>query len=494
VSRRVGTGPPAVLAYAVCVGAVIGCVVLVLRFANVTKVGQIGLIIGVALFILLLSVVPKHWLPAIALAAFAIVPNTLVPNDGLLRAFPLVSAVLLIWVLRRIEAPARNHVGRLQVGRGWFDVARVLSLCFIIWAVVVSIGVQSVERESSFGWILSISVAAFAVMLVPSAPAEAATLKTAWLRIGGVLGLYAVVELALKSSPVYELLYRLMDVSPTFSGGGSSFRAQLGFGHPLWAGAFLVPAAVLGIVGWMQGAPRHNLIFGIGAAFGVVSTLSRGSILAVGGAVALGLLLTAVIDKTRSRRRLVGGVFGLAAALVAVSAFGPFVERLSGLGATLSAGTRTTAIEAAIQSSSDSGWLGTGAGTSGSTGRNYTSVVIENSLAQLLISVGIPGLVLFTLLVVVLILNALQSRDITSAMALLAYMIAISTFNSIEGVRSMHLILGLLFLLCISPTPPSPIAVRREPVFARIPLLEPVGRSPLLSGPFDKLRDRTTGR
>lgn len=56
----------------------------------------------------------------------------------------------------------------------------------------------------------------------------------------------------------------------------------------------------------------------------------------------------------------------------------------------------------------------------------------------------------------------------------------------------MHLVFGLLFLLYTSPTPPVPVPriVREEPVFARVPLLEPVGRSPRLDGPFDRLRDR----
>ena len=70
----------------------------------------------------------------------------------------------------------------------------------------------------------------------------------------------------------------------------------------------------------------------------------------------------------------------------------------------------------------------------------------------------------------------------------------LSPVNLIEAVRPVHLILALLFLQFISPTPPAPRAVPKELVFARITLFEPVGKSSLLERHFDELRDGFTSR
>ena len=52
----------------------------------------------------------------------------------------------------------------------------------------------------------------------------------------------------------------------------------------------------------------------------------------------------------------------------------------------------------------------------------------------------------------------------------------ISTFNAIEGVRSLHLLLGLLFLLCLSPTPPPPIERSTPQRPDRVPLIKGLAR------------------
>ena len=218
---------------------------------------------------------------------------------------------------------------------------------------------------------LSIALGAFSVMLVPVAHREARLLKSAWVAAGFVVGLYAVVEVTLQRSPLLAAVYEAIGFTPDrfFALGLPTFRADAGFGHPLWAGAYLTAAAVLGIVGWMQGGHRRDLVFGVGAAAGAVATLSRGAISAIAIGVAAGIILVALIGARRPWWRIVGiggwrGFRGGDCAVVRATH-----HRIESAGAESSSGIRVTSAEIALADGGSHRGLGTGAGTSGVTGQ-----------------------------------------------------------------------------------------------------------------------------
>jgi O-antigen ligase len=228
------------------------------------------------------------------------------------------------------------------------------------------------------------------------------------------------------------------------------YRAEVSFGHPLFAGAFLSIPAVLGLADWLDTGRRRSVVLGLISALGVVMTVSRGSILAVGVASVFAVLAAFLMNRTGGVPRAIGVVGIGLVAVAGLSGFSPLAERDSSVESELSAGVRQTAFDVALRAAHDSGWLGSGPWTSGIAGRLLQDVVIENSMLQLLISVGLPGLLLFLAVFGAAAVESLRRRDIGGAAIILAYLIAITSFNSIDAVRSMHAVLGLLLLLALN--------------------------------------------
>lgn len=472
--REVAVPIPVVVLLSMAV--LVGTIVAAGRIGAEGGVGPALLVGAVACAAVLLVVLPVHWLPAIAAVAFAALPNTMVPNDGVLRAAPAMALILATWAVRRLLLAPGDPAETDSKGSPLVVAASLFSAAFLAWALLTA--GQASSAESSYGWVLSVALGAFSVMVVPVAQREAHLLKSAWVATGFVVGLYALVEVTLQRSPVLAVVYDAIGSTPDrdFGTGTAIFRADAGFGHPLWAGAYLTAAAVLGIVGWIQGGRKRDLVFGIGAAAGAVATLSRGAVSSIAIGIAASIVLVALVGTRRRWWRIAGAVVGAGFAVSIVLSFDPLISRIESAGAESSSAVRITAAEISLESARSNQWLGTGAGTSGFTGQTYSDITIESSLAQLLISLGIPGLALFVMIVTALFLNALRARDVASGMALLAYAIMISTFNAIEGVRSLHLLLGLLFLLCISPTPPTPNDRRPALRVDRLPLLHGMAR------------------
>jgi hypothetical protein len=421
-------------------------------------------------------VVPVHTLPAIALVVFAIVPTRLIPNDGPFNAIPPIAALMAIWVLRRAilgqASPVAGGPPRETSSFGARYAVYATAILLLAWIVFGTL--RAGGGETSIGWSMSFAVSVLLPLLVFDARREVALLRTALLWCGGFLGAYAMVELALGFSPLYGALSALSGVTREF--GFSVYRAQASFPHPLFAGAFLTIPAALGIGDWLAEGRRRDLVLGVLAAGGIVATVSRSAILALAIAAVLGAILTPMLGGRGKGRRL--GIYALLGVVggIAVLNFGPLVERSDSIESQLSAGVRERAVDIAIRASEFSGWMGTGPGTSGITGRQYEDLIIENSLLQLLISVGIPGLLCFLAFIAALVLSAVSHRDIGAAMAICAYLAAISGFNSIDALRNMHVLIGLLALLALNaPT-------RDAPTRAAPPVFVPPAR---LTAPAD---------
>ncbi len=471
--RKALTGTPAII---IAIGLMAGAVLVPVAIRLFDDLGRpaIPLIAFLFVGVTALFLIPVTWLPAAAIVLFAVIPDQLTPGDGVFSALPMITAVVVIWVLRRVVLRQGHDASpsvRLTAPRAYAVLAAVF---FLIWTVFTT--VMSDTLAFSISWIISITLGAFLVMLVPNAHTEARLLREAWIITGFAVGIYAGIEIALGRSPLFDPIYSAF--GDPVNQHWSVYRAVASFGHPIAAGAYLAPAAVLGIVRWLETGRMRYLVFGGGAAIGVVATVTRGSIaaLAIGLlAAVLGILLFGV---QRSVWRL--GLFTVGGALAAfvVLRYSPLAERTASSESAGSTVAREIGFETALKASEFTGWLGSGAGTSGITGRLFNPIVIESSVLQLMISVGIPGLALFLLVVGALLVNSLRGRDVASAAAILTFIIAISNFNAIDAVRSLHLLIGLLFLLGLFPE--APPALTKSTTFLR-PAVGWRSASPLLA-------------
>ncbi|PPH98137.1 O-antigen ligase family protein [Rathayibacter rathayi] len=414
--------------------------------AQVIALGVAGI---VGAFVLLR--VPAHWLPAMALAFFAIVPTPLTPSSFTFR-MTLWAVFLIVWAVRRVlapqlwRAPIREWMRELVLSP-WRAVAILAFAAFLVWAAVATVRGSFVSAGVS--WMVSIAVCVGLPMLVFDAQREAVLLRKTWVWLSGLLALYAGLELVAQSSPVIGPIYAALGTEQDQH--WSLYRAEITFGHPLLAGTFLTVGAGLAFGAWLQGSRRSDLLLGILASAGVVATVSRGPMAAVAVAVVVGLVAVGFLNPNRSLLRpgsiLIAGLI----AGVGVLNFEPVTARNNNLDASISAGARDLAVTVAVKAAQLSNWLGSGAATSGISGRNFSDVVIENSFLQLLISVGVPGLLFFVILVIALFGSALSRRDVAPAAGLLGFLVCLAGYNAIDAVRPSHLLLGFLVIICLNP-------------------------------------------
>lgn len=439
VGTRVAAGALITLALSVMVVALLHAVETNSQTVLGAFAAMLTLIIAFAL--------PMHVLPATALIVYAAVPAKLLPDATVVSIMPIGTALLIVWAVRRwIEAAlSRDSSGESGTTRPSDLLAGVLAALFTLWAVLSAITHST--QLFGLGWLLSFAAALFIPLTVKSAGREARLMLNAWIIVGGIAGAYAVVELVIGDSPLFGPLYSL--VGAELSQHWSVYRAEVSFSHPLFAGTFLAAATTLGIVTWFDGGKKSSLLWGILAAAGVIATLSRGSLIATIVAIAGGVLLVSVMGGHRSIARYLFLFLIATVAITVVTNLDAFNTRNNSVEAELSAGARDTGLDVALEAAASSNFLGTGPATSGRTASQFGTVVIENSYLQILISLGLPGVILFVAFLLRVGMTAIRRRRLAPASALLAVGIALAGFNGLDAVRSMHLVLGLAVFLAL---------------------------------------------
>jgi hypothetical protein len=427
------------------------------RFVNEFGIIVVPLVLVAFAAVAVLLLVPVEILPALALTVFALLPSRLLPQDGPLGALPLTTIILVIWAGRRIFLGQGNDAyvepGNIRGTASThehepFKTAAIISgALFFVWAAIALI--RSVDFQASAGWLISFTAGALLPLVVGRATREAIWIRRAWLMLGGWLGAYAVVEAALQANPLWGNLY--IALGATDSQHWSVYRAEASFGHPLFAALFFAVACAIAIGVWLTSNNRWTLLAGLFSGLGLVATVSRGAMLGGAVAVMVAYLVAMVISGEKRWSR-----FSLLAVLGVVGIFGifqfdAFTARNDSTEAALSSGARDTGVWVAGKVTDMTNWLGSGPGTSGISGRLFDDVVIENSMLQLLMSVGLPGLILFIGCIGAAFLHALSRGAVGDMAGLLAYAICISGFNAIDALRPMHLLLGCLIILTLNP-------------------------------------------
>lgn len=472
---RLRFGRAAIIALGIVV--VLAASVLLPRFVGDLGLGVVLLLVIGFLALSALFLVPVHFLPATALAVFALVPPRVLPQDGLFGALPLTTIILVVWAGRRLvlghgseatgERMSRSSAAlRLRARATEHTPFRTSAITFgagfLLWSVFSL--VRSSDTGTSTGWLISFTAGALVPLVVPNLRREARALERTWLVLGLCLGAYATVEAAIRFNPVWGTLYSVLGLSD--SQVWAVYRANASFGHPLFAALFFAVACSIAVGSWLTTRSRWTLAAAVFSGLGLVSTVSRGAMLALAVSLGVAYILALAIRGVKRWSRFVGAAVLAVVGVIGVFQFDAFTARNDSAEAQLSSGARDLGLWVTLRATELTGGLGSGPGTSGITGRLFDDVVIENSLLQLIISVGFPGLVLFVGLLTSLFLHALSRRAVGIAAGILAYAITISAFNAIDALRPMHLLLGCLIILALGT--PS-LAIDPPPDDARRP-------------------------
>jgi O-antigen ligase len=430
------------------------------RFVTGLGIGVLPLTLLAFFALVTLFLLPVHVLPAVALVTFALVPARILPQEGPLGALPLTTMIIVVWALRRL-LPTRSDSQPLATPSQPFRSAtRYFALLFLAWTLFSL--ARSTDLQASLGWMISFSAAVLLPLTIGSATREAYWVRRSWLVLGAWLGAYAAIEGMLRFNPIWGTVFTALGLSDHQH--WSVYRADAGFGHPLFAGLFFAVACALAVGIWLRENSRSALAAAVFSGLGLVATVSRGAILSAAIAVGFAYLVSLVLRGEKRWGKFALLAVLLAVAIVALFQFDSFTARNDSIEAELSSQARDLGVWVSLQAANFTGWIGSGPGTSGITGRLFNEVTIENSLLQLLISIGLPGLALFLLMIGSAVAHAVSRRAVGAAAALVAYTVCIAGFNAIDALRPMHMLLGCLLILALNPTLGPPRAAADLPL------------------------------
>lgn len=438
------------------------------RFVTGLSLTVIPLTLAAFIAVAILLLLPVQILPAVALVTFALVPARILPQDGPIGALPLTTMIIVIWAVRRLLP---THARPTTPPAPFRSATRYFALLFLVWTLFTL--ARTTDLQASLGWMISFSAAVLLPLTIGTSTREAYWIRRAWLLLGAGLGAYAVIEAVLRFNPIWGTLFSALGL--TDHQHWSVYRSDASFGHPLFAALFFAVAAALAIGIWLQENSKPALAAAVLSGLGLVATVSRGALLAAAIAIGFAYAVSLVVrgDKHWGKFALLAAL--MVAAVVGLFQFDAFTARNNSVEAELSSQARDLGVWVSVQAANLTGWLGSGPGTSGITGRLFNEVTIENSLLQLLISIGLPGLILFLLMIGSAVAHAVSRRAVGAAAALVAYTVSIAGFNAIDALRPMHLLLGCLLILALNPLgaktvplEPAQAAVRPKRGYARL--------------------------
>lgn len=433
-----------VLLLAVAVPITVGLTVLTLvlvqsspRSAFVSAaLAVLFIIFGVAAILL-----PTDWLPAASLLVFALAPKRLLP-DALGDIHP-ASILVLVWVVRRLLSGESR--GQSSGNRRTF----VLGIIALAWMVVST--AFSIDVGNSLVWMGVFVCTVICVIGLGLTEREASLLTKCWLVAGSLLGLYAVVEAALRRNPIYGPIYNL------FGDDGQhweTYRSTATLGHPLFAGMFLAVAASMAVSRLIEGFKVSRLFAAVACIAGMLATLSRGAILALAIATLFGFAL-AVSRNARRRLTVVLSFTGLAIVGFAFVSLSPSImDRFSSDEATGSLDQRVRTIGIVAEALQGAVATGGGPGNAAlSLGDQILSLrYIENSFLQILLGVGIIGLLLVLAFVASAFAQSWKRGDTLGVMQIVAFIVAIAGYNALDDQRVTITLLGLVLALSMDRT------------------------------------------
>ncbi len=435
------------LAIMVCASVALGMLLSVAAYTD--KLSLLLACVSSVVALVILFLVPIRFLPGITLLVTLLVPTEVAFLPHELQGAAIGIIPFAVWVFRAPSSP--------YPGAG----LRILAVIVGSWLIVSAI-VSPLHTHKGLEWLVTVGLAL--VFAIISAPVglNARAFRLLFVNVVSAVGLYAVLEGFVIHRNI--LFARLFEHAPWWVSQhyNASYRVTTLFGHPLINGLVFATAGVLAASELVR-APQRRLW--AWARFAILvgatdATHSRGAAIALATGVLVVLVFARGQGQASPRRRL--WLFLSLVAAGALLAYGLSARNASREGQQ-SAQIRETVITRAAEATQLAGPFGAGPGESEAYRRTQRlpgwQMDLENSYAQLAVSLGLIGLVLIvTVLLAVVAAGIRNPAVVGEAAALLTLLVDIASFNAIEGHPEVGLIIALLVVAIVT----SPRAVERS--------------------------------
>jgi O-antigen ligase len=382
---------------------------------------------GAALFL-----VPPRALPLITLLVFFAIPSEYLPLPGAIRHLPLAALPLAVWAFReRRSGPVPLSIAALAGS-------------LVVWTTVAELLSPMPTRSGMAWWIAFLITPCLVVLASPRLDVER---FVSWLLgLATVTGLYGLVEtFVLHKNPLYDALYS--SASNPLTQVWESYRATTSLGHPLDNSTVFAVSAVVALDrSFTHREGKRLALFQVAVLLAAVAaTKSRGAGVALAAGVVV--VLARRWKASRPMRKalvlvvVAVGSIGLAAV---IGARNKSVEGQS------SSQQRSTLLRDTREAAAGHGVFGVGPGESEQfrTDQGLSTVSdagLENAYAEMAVSIGVPGLLLFVAMVSVLILMGLRRPETVGLGAgLFVFAVSVGGYNALESHPAGLALLALL--------------------------------------------------
>jgi hypothetical protein len=423
--------------------ALIMLVSIVLGAGIATAPVETAIIFVTLCAIVALITLPVDTLPLLALCCFVLLPVNDLPMPSFFRGASLGVVVLIVWLWRRKQP--KQSLPRSTL------ISASLLVCYLLATTAFTIEIaRSLVWTSAF--IASVLLPVFAGGFTDL---EARRLIKGLIALGVGLSCFAIVEYLLHHNPIFGTLYT-KGPFPVIE-HWKTYRVTTTLGHPLYNAMFFAAAAAAAFPTYLDTRRTAYLGAFILTLIGLFLTGSRGALY-----LTPAVIVFVVIFQLRDRDKPVRSL-GRIALLVAVGIAIAGALYAQTVGVRASSGEARSSTEAryrdigvSLSTASHTHYLGSGPGTSnsakdeGTESVNTSSLVIENSYLQILVSIGIPGLLLIIVFFGSIIREGVKRFQLPAVAALTSVVLVMSTFNFAEGDRPGLVLLGLLAGCCLA--------------------------------------------
>lgn len=435
-----------------------GCLVLLSAAAAGVDPRLGGILFTVTVCGAALAWLPRHWLPAMALAAFVLIPVKWLPLPDVLSTLSPGALVLGAWSMRLLhdKSVLTGHIS--HKADAWLVGTGIMTAAWL--------GATTLTSEApavSLGWSVSFVLCVVVPVLLASHERSAGdiVIRTMGVLLG-VIGTFAVVETwVLADNPVFAAFYADAGPDDSFTQQWSVYRATTSLGHPLVNGAFFCVAMPVTIGHYLRTGQSRWLVAVLLGGLGTMATGARGGAIA---AVA-GVAVTAAVHVRRtglhSTAARIAAVTAPAAAAVAVVVV--LSQRATSDEGPASFAYRLAILEPGLAMALQSPVFGTGPGTGAylksqattlfaglPTAESIPDLSFENSWLELLIGAGPLGLLLVVAILLLAGWKALAGHHHGVVGGLVGWIIVAGTFNLLDGHRPAHVLLGSLIFAAVA--------------------------------------------
>ncbi|NQX14723.1 O-antigen ligase [Rathayibacter sp. VKM Ac-2857] len=385
---------------------------------TLVALGFVGIVGAIVLMFM-----PRRFMPALALAVLVVLPVGYMDVPRLIgRYFSPAVIILAVWMIRTVlstrDAPAAPvRVGTLL----WIPILGAL-------AVSVALGL---DPFLSVAWVIVALVCVILPYLYGRTRREEtwASTQKAYLWIGVFVGALAVLDFVAGFNPWSSLFS--YDVTEKV---WSVFRTRTSLGHPLVTSTVATVCAMIALFGsdknrWL----RIAALAGSGAA--VVLAVSRTGVLAIAIGLALGCLVLLFGSSPSQRTRRITAFFLMVSALgfLGVVTNSPLLDqRNESSGGVKSSDYREQSTDVALDMIDDNWLIGLGPSNSAAEFSSIFDGPLENSVFQLLLSLGVPLAALGLTAIVVVVLRVSKRGDAAVAAGIVAFAVSLSGFSAID--------------------------------------------------------------